>query len=191
MSNTEFNRLLAACFSERKKDHAVEAFCVAIRPFLFVYLVKLSPYDVDLAEDALQNALLKYLSILKDKSSQRGLSLGYFVTVAKHCLIDEIRRRRRFVSLDELVEDKALLEASHAEARILDFGSYEDLLLLAMEKLGARCRFVLERYYIAGIKGPQLATELEISPQSVPMTVKRCREELKEVLLGWTGRQSN
>ena len=134
--------------------------------------------DPSIAEDALQAAFVKFIDIFNGSGERRILSPGYYVTIAKHCLIDEIRRRKKYVELDELLlEHEAIPEAKGAVKE-----NHEDLVLITMERMGQNCRFVLERYYLADIKGPQLAKEVGISPQSVPMIVKRCRDELRSLL---------
>ena len=179
MTAEDFKVLIEPCFVQGPtRDRAVETFCIKLRPYFWVLLSRLSPADPSIAEDALQAAFVKFIDIFNGSGERRILSPGYYVTIAKHCLIDEIRRRKKYVELDELLlEHEAIPEAKGAVKE-----NHEDLVLITMERMGQKCRFVLERYYLADIKGPQLAKELGISPQSVPMIVKRCRDELRSLL---------
>ena len=100
------------------------------------------------------------------------------MVLAKNSLIDELRRLRRHVPLDETVE--ALIaqprpdEQHRLEARIA--------LLQALMRLSPRCRFVLEGYYIAEMPAQELAAHLRIQPQSLYSLLKRCLGQLANIL---------
>ena len=188
MTNEEFSALADPCFVEGpQQESAIALFCAKLRPYLWIILSRLNSGNPDMAEDAIQSAFVRFIEIFKGRRKVASRSPGYFVTIAKHCLIDEARRRQKYVSLDELSPEREGVDISGWNE---NSDSREELLLVAMERMGPKCRFILERYYLAQVKGPQLALELGISPESIPMTVKRCRDELRHVLVTWLRAQS-
>src|ERR1035437_5787288 len=165
MTTEEFKTLVEPCFAlGQEQDRAIETFCNKLRPYLWIILSRLNPCDPSVAEDALQSAFVKFIQLFHARTHVTTISPGYFVTIAKHCLIDEVRRRKKYVELDELLygDQQRVADVNSTVNDTLD--SYEDLLLIAMERMSSKCRYILERYYLAGIKGPQLAKELGISP---------------------------
>ena len=134
--------------------------------------------DPSLAEDAYQTAFVKYIGIFREGPKPGIKYEPYFIVIAKNCLIDEIRRMKRNIPIDEVFYD----EANQPETATTQDLDAKLFVLQGMMLLGRRCQFLLEGYYIAETPVPQLAKILRISPNSVYMTVKRCREELRRIL---------
>jgi RNA polymerase sigma factor (sigma-70 family) len=182
MDNAQFKELARRCLVVgTEQAEVIDEFFKQVRPYLLIQLSRLNPLDDSTTEDALQLTFLKYVQFFRQgRVSEAMLTPAYMVTVAKHCLIDEVRRRQKYVSFDEMV-DGAEAE-DQVELREPGRSEVIDLILLILDRMDPRCRYIIERYYFAEIKGPVLASELGISPQSLPMTVKRCRDELRRRL---------
>jgi RNA polymerase sigma factor (sigma-70 family) len=101
---------------------------------------------------------------------------AYFVAIAKNCLIDELRKVRGTVPFDDVFEvvTPGVDPRARTEAKLE--------LLLALEKLDARCRFAIQAHYIRGIPAVDLARHLGVEEESVHMVMRRCREALARVL---------
>jgi RNA polymerase sigma factor (sigma-70 family) len=185
MTNEEFTNLATPCYEEGpEQDRAIAFFCAKLRPYLWVVLSRLNPGDHAIAEDAIQSTFVKIIEMFRGQRHSAKLSPAYCITIAKHCLVDEVRRRKKYSSLDEIFPKHESVDIGGSTE---DLVNRENLLLLAMERLGPKCRFILERYYFAQVKGPQLALELGISPDSISMSVKRCRDELRHILTALVG----
>ncbi len=173
-----WDALIRDCFRHPKDEAALGRFFEALLPYLTAALLATYTGDREIVRDALQSAFLKYINIFR-KAESRDLAIGYFVVVAKNCLIDELRRRKGEIPIDEVAETELpSVQASsedNREARMT-------LLQYAMLQLDPRCQYVLESYYINEMKTVDLAERLSIAPESVPMITKRCRERLRQIL---------
>jgi len=177
MSESNLEAVIEECFQNPDDEETLSVFDRALRPHLLAVLVSTYRGDPSLAEDAYQEAFIKYIQIFRTGFKPKNYE-AYFVAIAKHCLVDELRRLRHYIPLDEVFEaDIAPTihdEVRKAEARIC--------YLQAMMQLDVRCRFVLERYLIEGMGADQIAKYLEIKSSSVHMIIKRCRDRLKKIL---------
>ena len=176
----ELDDLLAACFTGPADVDTLTRFYDAFRPLVMAILISLTARGTRLNEDAYQTAFIKFMVIFREGRDHRIDYVPYFVAIAKHCLIDELRRRRGQVPLDELLEeDFAGIgpdEDRRREARLI--------LLQAIPKLSHRCQVVLERYYVTGTGIAELANLLKIEEKSVYVVLQRCRENLKNLIAG-------
>src|SRR6266478_5560934 len=105
-SSAEFGEIVRDCFRQPEKPSCLERLDRFLRPRLLAILVATYRTDPSLAEDAYHSAFIRYIGIFKQGPKPGVNYEGYFVAVAKHCLIDEIRRARRFVPFDQLLEDE-------------------------------------------------------------------------------------
>jgi RNA polymerase sigma-70 factor (ECF subfamily) len=161
-----------------KDESTLGRFFEALLPYLTAALLATYTGDREIVRDALQSAFLKYINIFR-KAETRDLAIGYFVVVAKNCLIDELRHRKGEIPIDEVAETELpSVQASTEDDR----EARMTLLQYAMMQLDPRCQFVLESYYINAMKTADLAERLSIAPESVPMVTKRCRERLRQIL---------
>ena len=173
-----WDALIRDCFRHPKDEATLGRFFEALLPYLTAALLATYTGDREIVRDALQSAFLKYINIFR-KVETRDLALGYFVVVAKNCLIDELRRRKGEVPIDEVAENELpFVQASSEDDREARMA----LLQYAMLQLDPRCQYVLESYYINEMNTAKLAERLSIAPESVPMVTKRCRERLRQIL---------
>jgi RNA polymerase sigma factor (sigma-70 family) len=182
----DLNALIDDCFEHPSDNLRLGRFFAAVLPFLKAALVATYPRDLSIVEDAIQSSLIKYLDIFrrgrKRDSGGRDIKISeaYFLVVARNCLIDEVRRRKGRVALDEVGEAEYV---SIADESALDREARMLALNHAMLQLDRRCQYILDRYYIQELDSRSLAAQLGISPESVYMAIKRCRDKLRELLV--------
>jgi RNA polymerase sigma factor (sigma-70 family) len=174
----EWSVLIDDCLAHPEDDATLTRFFRAILPYLRATLLATYPQNPDIVDDALQSAAIKYIQIFQVGRKAR-LTEGYFIVIAKNCLVDELRRRKGHVPIDEVMETEIAWRPTEGvdpkEARML-------LLQHALLKLESRCQFILESYYIQEMDSSELARYLKVSPESVHMAIKRCRDKLRLIL---------
>jgi RNA polymerase sigma factor (sigma-70 family) len=181
-----WDALIQDCFEHPRSLASQGRFFEAILPYLRAALTSRYFGDRSLIEDALQSAFVKYMEIFQ-KMPKRRLNIGYFVVVAKNCLIDELRRRKGHLAIDDVAED----ELPSVPATTMDDQDGRMLLIQhAMMQLDPRCQFILESYYINEVDARKLAEWLKIAPDSVHAAVKRCRDRLKAAVTDLTAPNS-
>ncbi len=168
--------LIRDCFNRPNDDAVLTTFFNASLPYIRASLLALYSREVGIVEDALQTACLKFLTIFRNKAHS-NFSLGYFIVIARNCLIDELRRRKGHLPIDDVAEAE-LPSTSHTAGADLKMLLMQNALL----QMDVRCQFVLQSYYINETDPKVLASWLEISPESIHMTIKRCRDRLKKIL---------
>jgi RNA polymerase sigma factor (sigma-70 family) len=168
----QLDALIEACYEHPDDLDVLTRFDHAFRPYMVIVLAAL---DADNAEDAYQAAFEKYIKIFRAGRKPSRNRIGYFVAVAKNCLIDERRRQREIPVVDELLETLGSIRSQDETERVDD----RIALLEAMSRLDRRCQFVLESYYIREMPTRLLAIRLAISEPSVHMAVKRCRDQVR------------
>src|ERR1051325_5331623 len=101
----EFEALIRDCFRQPEDLETLTRFNAAFRPHLLAALAVIARRDPSLAEDAYQAAFIKFIAIFRD-GPQPGINyVPYFIAIAKNSLIDEVRRTRRHVSVDDFFEE--------------------------------------------------------------------------------------
>jgi RNA polymerase sigma factor (sigma-70 family) len=176
----DWDALVEACYRHPEDPAVTAKLFEPLRPLLIATLVALYPKEVSVAEDAAHNAFLKLLALFR-KGPPRKLSEGFFVVVARNCLLDELRRRKGQVPFDELVREAAGLSGVAADEE-REFEIRLAAVQAGMALLDPRCRFLLDRYYIAEEDAASLARTLGLAPESIHMTLKRCRDRLRALL---------
>lgn len=183
----DWDALIEDCFKRPDDNSRLTRFFESILPYLRAALTATYSRDAGIVQDALQSAFVKYIEIFRKGKKSAKLRLGYFIVVAKNCLIDELRRQKGQVPIDELAELEIPLE------RTSDVQEREDRMLFlqyAMTRLDPRCQSILESYYIDEIDAPTLASRLGIADDSVHMAIKRCRDRLRSIVSEWMGEAS-
>lgn len=178
--NLDIEACIRACFESPEDAEVLGRFDTVFRPNILAILAAMYPHHGGLVEDAYHSAFVKYIGLFSKGAKPGQLYAGYFVAIAKNCLIDEIRRRSRDVPIDEVFDGEMRTSLSTDVERI----DARVIVLHAMAQLKRRCQFVLESYYIRGMRVKELASRLRIQPDSVHMAIKRCRDELRNILRG-------
>jgi RNA polymerase sigma factor (sigma-70 family) len=171
----DYAEVIRRCFA-RPDQASLTEFDRAFRPYTIVTLISIC-HDRALAEDAYQSAFVKYIKLFR-AGPRPGQSYeeSYFVAIAKHCLIDALRKRRQDLPIDELLAEgvEGADEEKRIEARI-------DA-LQGLMRLDPRCRHILESYYLRGDDSSAIASRIGVQRDSVHMALKRCRESLRRQL---------
>lgn len=184
---SDLQRLLRKCFDNPTDKRRVSSFYCAFKPYLLAILAAMYPQDYAIVEDALQAAFVKFLVLFKTNRDHGQKNVGYFVVIARHCLIDEVRKRRGRIAFDQLAESEMCQGVSSDE----DVMWCHVVVSAAMMHVDQKCRFVLESYYIQERDPKLIALDLGISHQSFYVTLQRCRESLRAVLSSKADAPSN
>jgi RNA polymerase sigma factor (sigma-70 family) len=172
----EFDSLLRDCLLSHD-ERALDTFFSKVRPYLAALLIASFPHDVGIVEDALHSAVVKFLKILRRRDPGSIRSVNYFVVIAKNCLVDELRRRKGSIRLDELTQLELLSKdegPQRTEAQVI--------VLAAMLQLDKRTRFVLQSYYIEERPSKEIADHLGVAHESIYTILKRSRDYFREVV---------
>jgi RNA polymerase sigma factor (sigma-70 family) len=175
----DWNSLIEDCFKRPQDNSRLSRFIESLLPYLRAALTATYSQDPTIVQDALQSAFVKYIEIFRKGKKSGKLQLGYFVVIAKNCLIDELRRRKGQIPIDELAQEEIPI---HQTADTQNFEDRMVFLQYAMSRLDPRCQSVLESYYIDEIDAARLAGWLDVSGESVHMIIKRCRDRLRSVV---------
>ena len=177
-SNEELQDLIELCYEYPNSSHHLVNFDQAFQLHIIAILVSMVR-DRSLAEDAYRSALVKFIRLFRE--GQRPVSkrayVSYFVSIAKNCLVDELRQRQRTVPLDDL-----LAESNVPELQVTVDMDARIAVIKAMSLLERRCRYLLEGYYLVGFPIRDLALKLKIQENSAYVVLQRCRDELKKLL---------
>lgn len=126
-------------------------------------------------EDLVQETFLACVDG-RDRFAGRSSFRTYLFAVARHVLFSHYRGRNR--SFDPL--SSTLAGAGHSPVSVLAADENQRLLLRALRELPADFQVAVELYYWEGLRGPELAEILEISPHTVRSRLSRGRAMLRE-----------
>lgn len=158
-----------------------------VSPQLFAILLRILKRR-DLAEEALQDALLSVWRNAASYSAEKGAPMTWLVSICRYRALDTLRRQRREVSLEPMLEgvedgtselaglvdesaDGALI--SKAEERVLDD---------CMRRLNDGQRSSLKLAYFDGCTHEEIAANLGSPIGTVKSWVRRGLESLKRCL---------
>src|SRR5580698_1339314 len=183
--NRHLADLLHACAQGRQA--AFQALYREVSPQLFAVLVRILRRK-DLAEEALQDALLSVWRNAGSYSADKGAPMTWLVSICRYRALDSLRRQRREVSLEPMLEgvedgtselaglvdesaDGALI--SKAEERALDD---------CMGRLNDGQRSSIKLAYFDGCTHEEIAANLGSPIGTVKSWVRRGLESLKRCL---------
>ncbi len=130
------------------------------------------------AEDAVQDAMLKTYLNLASYQPQRGTLRSWFLRIVYNQCTDARRRaqtRKRY-------EDLVPVEPPSAPERGLELRESLARVRAAMERLPARQRAALHLRVVEEMEYREIGRVLDLSPQSVRVYVVRARSALREVV---------
>jgi RNA polymerase sigma factor (sigma-70 family) len=174
----EITRAIYACFEDPESLEKVEVFDGLFRPFMLAVLVSMTPDDPSFAEDAYQTAFVKFIQIFRGGRKPSIRYDAYFVAVAKHCLIDELRNRSHASSIEELLN----CVSDDREAKRIESLDRNIALFQGLSRLERRCQYLLESYYVREASIDELAVSLGIQKGSVQTAISRCRDALRRIM---------
>jgi RNA polymerase sigma-70 factor, ECF subfamily len=182
--NRHLADLLHACAQGRQA--AFQALYREVSPQLFAVLIRILKRR-DLAEEALQDALLSVWRNAGSYSADKGAPMTWLVSICRYRALDMLRRERREVSLDTGREDldeegqqvsdgEAVTDAvstSKAEERKLDD---------CMGKLSGGQQQSIRLAYVDGCTHEEIAARVGSPVGTVKSWVRRGLESLKRCL---------
>jgi len=172
------SELIDACFESPRDQKALTRLNAELRPYLLAVLASVNRCGRDQIEDAYQSAFIQFILIFR-AGRRRGVNYeAYFVAVAKNCLFDLVRKERRLVAIDEVLESEFALPPNDEEART----DARITVWQALQRLDRPCQFLLERHYLEGFTAQELADEDDVTIENIRVRLSRCRARMKQVL---------
>ena len=135
-------------------------------------------HDWALAEDAVQEALIQ-VNFKASQLNKKGL-LGWMKKVTHNKSIDIIRRRKRNIYSDELMDSVNSAFEKHLDESVVKNDNWRrDSLDYCMRKIDKKARQLMKSFYLEGMKTEELAEELGRSANSIRIQLNRIRESLR------------
>jgi RNA polymerase sigma-70 factor, ECF subfamily len=177
--NQDAISVIEGCFRSHGDNASLEHFHAAFVGLIKAMLTTIANGDRDLVEDIYQETFAKCIEMFrKGKTTGREYRPAYFVAMAKNCLIDSLRKKKRMESYDSLLaESMPLYDDRSADAE-------EDRIALQMALLALppRDRYILEKHFFEGWNNEHLAKFIDVKSTSVPMLIRRSLEKLKKIM---------
>ena len=136
-------------------------------------------HDWGLAEDAVQEALIKVSAHAADLNEE-GL-LSWMKTVTHNKAVDIIRQRKRNVYSDELLESVSRAFENQLDETITKKDCWRrEVLDFCLRKMDEKAKQLLLSFYMEGKKTEELAKKMKRPPSSVRVQLHRLRESLRK-----------
>ena len=181
--NRRLADLIHACAQGRQP--AFQELYGLVSPQLFAILLRILKRK-DLAEEALQDALLSVWRNARSYSAEKGAPMTWIVSICRYRALDILRSRRREVSLEPLLEE----EGDEVEALGADAAADDGLISKAEQRALEEClgrlnegtRSSLRLAYFDGCTHEEIAATLKAPVGTVKSWVRRGLEGLKRCL---------
>ena len=180
MNETELDQLV-----ERVQNGDREAFAevvFAIRKELRIFL-SAHASSIDMIDEVLQSTLVMCYEIIH-KYERRGTFLSWVKGIARNLLLKEVRTRSRYVSPDEDLLDRIVVEASvnslQAQAREEE---YVDHLRECLKQLPEESRQLIQRRYFNGMSVRDLAKAYNRTESWTAVALFRIRDILRVCMM--------
>ncbi|MDO5981386.1 RNA polymerase sigma factor [Flavivirga spongiicola] len=128
------------------------------------------------SKDAAQEALVKFWEKRKEFDDIQGVKSFLYVVVKNNCL-NVLKKSKNNVDLSLL---KELESESFFKKNIINQETFM-IVRNAINKLPSRQKEIIE-LSLRGLKNPEIATQLEISPHTVHTAKKNAYRKLREIL---------
>ncbi|HEV7165818.1 MAG TPA: sigma-70 family RNA polymerase sigma factor [Gammaproteobacteria bacterium] len=158
-----------------------------VSPQLFAILLRILRRR-DLAEEALQDALLSVWRNAGSYSAEKGAPMTWLVSICRYRALDTLRRQRREVSLEPMLEgiEDGSTEVAGLVAESTDTGliskAEERALEDCMQRLNDGQRSSIKLAYFDGCTHEEIAVNLGSPIGTVKSWVRRGLESLKRCL---------
>ena len=169
------------------RQAAFQELYAMVSPQLFAVLLRILKRR-DMAEEALQDALLSVWRNAGSYSADKGAPMTWLVSICRYRALDALRRQRREVSLEPMLEG---IEDGTAElAGLVDESADSDFISKAEERVLDDCmrrlndgqRSSLKLAYFDGCTHEEIAANLGSPIGTVKSWVRRGLESLKRCL---------
>lgn len=183
--NRRLADLLHACAQGRQT--AFQELYGQVSPQLFSILLRILKRK-DLAEEALQDALLSVWRNAGSYSAEKGAPMTWLVSICRYRALDMLRRERREVSLEpalETAEDETAETAGLADEAAdpeLISKAEERALEECMQRLNDGQQTSLRLAYVDGCTHEEIAAKLKSPIGTIKSWVRRGLESLKRCL---------
>ena len=180
--NRRLTDLLHACALGRQA--AFQELYREVSPQLFAVLLRILRRR-DLAEEALQDALLSVWRNAGSYSAEKGAPMTWLVSICRYRALDMLRRDRREVSLEPALatsEDETAGLADEAADPELISKAEERALEECMQRLNAGQQTSLRLAYVDGCTHEEIAARLKSPIGTIKSWVRRGLESLKRCL---------
>ena len=181
--NRHLTDLLHACAQGRQA--AFQELYKAVSPQLYAVLLRILKRR-DLAEEALQDALLSVWRNAGSYAADKGALMTWMVSICRYRALDMLRRERREVSLDLDGEADAGMDLSDAGEGAAQAGAIskaeERKLDDCMQRLNEGQRDSLRLAYVDGCTHEEIAVKVGSPVGTVKSWVRRGLEALKRCL---------
>ena len=182
--NRHLADLLHACAQGRQA--AFQALYREVSPQLFAVLVRILKRR-DLAEEALQDALLSVWRNAGSYSADKGAPMTWLVSICRYRALDMLRREKREVSLDtereDIDEDGQEVSAGEMVTDAVSLSKAEERKLEdCMGKLNGGQQQSIRLAYVDGCTHEEIATRVGSPVGTIKSWVRRGLESLKRCL---------
>jgi len=178
--NRHLADLLHACAQGRQA--AFQELYQLVSPQLFAVLVRILRRR-DLAEEALQDALLSVWRNAGSYAADKGAPMTWLVSICRYRALDMLRREKREVSLDlEDLDDDAVTEQAAATGEVSVSRAEERALEDCMQRLNDGQRKSVRLAYVDGCTHEEIAARVGSPVGTVKSWVRRGLESLKRCL---------
>jgi RNA polymerase sigma factor (sigma-70 family) len=131
--------------------------------------------DPEAGRDAVQAGFAH--ALLERRKWRGGAPEAWLWRIVERKALDELRRRRRAVSLDEEFEAEALLSDEHPEV------------VAAIAALAPRRRLMIFLHYFADLPYAEVGRLCGVSEGTVAATLAQARQQLQERLAPWAAEE--
>ncbi len=141
------------------------------------------------AEEIVQDTFLRLWNRAEQYDASRGSFRTWFITIARHCVFDELKRRnheQRSLAVNEiehLLSDAEDLQTNVAEEAWLR--QRQDALIHALRDLPAEQRRALVLAYFGGLSQSAIAQELGLPLGTVKKRIRLGLQKLRTYLMPW------
>jgi len=133
--------------------------------------------DRGAAEDITMQAFERAYRRRRSFNPKRGSRRGWLFGIARNAALDELRRRRRHISLAIEPEDELATRAAEDAA---ETSLRRSAVRAAMARLSSRDRELIALKYFAGLSNSEIATVVGISESNAGTRLHRVIEKLRE-----------
>jgi len=180
--NRHLADLLHACAQGRQA--AFQELYQLVSPQLFAVLVRILRRR-DLAEEALQDALLSVWRNAGSYAADKGAPMTWLVSICRYRALDMLRREKREVSLDldrEDLDEDAISGQETATDEVSVSRAEERALEDCMQRLNDGQRKSVRLAYVDGCTHEEIAAKVGSPVGTVKSWVRRGLESLKRCL---------